>query len=119
MTNDDIAHSKVVHKYFFKASYNKTNKKEYDLQIWQYNVCHTTIIVIKAVIVVVERDGKNKELLAMENIDKTVIVEVAKVLSVINLESKHSWASSNTDIDMTRDLGLINKKKYWRCTGQI
>ena len=32
--NYDTAHSKVAHKYFLKMFYNRTNKKEYDLQIW-------------------------------------------------------------------------------------
>ena len=31
--NYDIAHSKVMHKYFLKAFYKRKNKKEYDLQI--------------------------------------------------------------------------------------
>ena len=37
-------------------------------------------------IVVTERCGKNKELLAMENVDKTTMAEVAKVSSAIDLE---------------------------------
>ncbi len=47
-----------------------------------------------------------------ENIDKTAMVEVAKVLTAIDLESKHSWAINNADIDIARDQGLINIKKY-------
>ena len=37
----------MAHKYFLKAFYNKTNKKEYNLQICQHNVCYTNIIAIK------------------------------------------------------------------------
>ena len=44
---------------------------------------------MKVMIVVAKKDGKNKELLAMENIDKTTIAEVAKVSNAIDLESKH------------------------------
>ena len=31
----DKAHSKAAHKCLFKAFYYRTNKKEYDAQIWQ------------------------------------------------------------------------------------
>ena len=31
IVNYNIAYSKAVHKYFLKAFYNKTNKKEYNL----------------------------------------------------------------------------------------
>ncbi len=85
--NYNIAYSKAVHKYLLKTFYNRINKKEYDLQIRQHNVYNTNIIAIKDVILVVER---GKELLAMENIDKTAIAEVAKVSSAIDLGSKHN-----------------------------
>lgn len=48
----------------------------------------------------------------MENIDKISIAKVAKVLNVINLSSKYSWAISNIDINITRDLELTDIKKY-------
>ena len=32
--NYDITHSKAVYKYFFKVFDNRTNKKEYNTQIW-------------------------------------------------------------------------------------
>ena len=70
-------------------------------------------------IVVVEKNRENKKLLVIENVDKTVIPKVAKVLSVINLENKRSWVISNIDIDIAGDLKLICIKKYWRCTSQI
>ncbi len=112
VVNYDIAHSEAVHKYLLKAFYNKTNKKEYNLQIRQHNVFYRNIITMKDVIAVAEKGRKNKKLLAMENIDKTAMTEVAKMSSTIDLRSKHSWAISNTDIDVVRDLGLINIKKY-------
>ncbi len=71
---------------------------------------------MKDVISVAERDG---ELLAMENVDKTAIAEVAKVSSAIDLGSKHTWEISNADIDVAEDLGLTGMKKYWRRASQI
>ena len=32
--NHDIAYSKMAYKYFLKVFYNRTNKKEYESQIW-------------------------------------------------------------------------------------
>ncbi len=109
MVNYDTAHNKAAYKNFLKAFYNKTNKKEYNSQIRQHNLRHTNIIAMKDVITMAERGG---ELLAMENADKTVIAEVAKVSSAINLGNKHSWAISNADIDVAGDLGLTGIKKY-------
>ncbi len=107
--NYNTAHSEAVHKYLLKAFYNKTNKKEYDLQIRQHNVRHTNIIVMKDVILVVER---GEELLVMENADKTAIAEVVKMSSAIDLRSKHSWAISNANMDAAKDLRLTGIKKY-------
>ena len=61
---------------------------------------------------VVEKDRKNEKLLAMENVDKITKAEVAKVLNLIDLGSKHSWAICNVDMDAARNLGLIGIKKY-------
>ncbi len=88
--NYNTAHNKVAHKYCLKAFSNKTNKKEYNLQIRKHNLCHTNIIAIKNVIAVVKKSEENKVLLTMENVDKTTMTEVAKVSSTIDLESGHS-----------------------------
>lgn len=109
----------MPYKYLFKAFYNRTNKKEYNLQIRLHNVRYTNIIIMKDLIVVTEKSGENKELLAMENANKIEMVEVVKVLSIIDLESKYSWAISNADMHAAGDLGLIGIKKYWRRAGQI
>ena len=45
---------------------------------------------MKNVIAVAEKNGENKELLAIENIDKTAITEVVKVSSAIDFGNKHS-----------------------------
>ena len=49
--NYDIAYSKAAHKYILKAFYNKTNEKEYNAQIWQHNIRHTNLIIIKGMII--------------------------------------------------------------------
>ncbi len=87
MVNYDTTHSEVTHKYLLKAFYNKINKKEYDSQIRHHNVCNPNIIAMKDVIAMAERC---EELLAMENVDKTAIAEIAKVSSAIDFKSKHS-----------------------------
>ena len=45
---------------------------------------------MKYIIAMAKRSGKNKELLAMENADKTAMAEIAKVSSGIDLGSKYS-----------------------------
>ena len=60
----------------------------------------------------VEKNRENKELLAIKNVHKTIIAEIAKVSNAINLKNKHSWTISNADMDIARDLGLIHIKKY-------
>ena len=42
------------------------------------------------VIPAAEKSRENRRLLAIQNIDKTTIVEVAKVLNAINLSNKYS-----------------------------
>ncbi len=66
-----------------------------------------------------KKSWENKELLAMDNAGKTAIAKVAKVLSTIDLGSKYSWAISNSDMHVAKDLGLIGIKKYWRRANQI
>lgn len=112
IVNYDIAHSKAVHKYFFKAFYNRINKKEYNLQIRQHNVRHTNIITIKKILATAEKGRKDEKQLVIENLlDNIAMAEVTKVSSVINLGSKYSWAISNTDIDIAKDLGFTDIKK--------
>ena len=106
--NYNTAYSEAAHKYLLKAFYNRINKKKYDLQIWQHNILYTNIIAIKDVITVAERSRENKELLTMENTDKTAMAEVAKVSDAIDLGSKDSWATSNADMDATGNLRLTS-----------
>lgn len=44
--NYDIAFNEIAYKYFLKAFYEKTNKKEYELQILEYNICYTNVIAM-------------------------------------------------------------------------
>ena len=48
----------------------------------------------------------------MKNADKIAMTDVAKVLNVIDLRNKYSWAISNVNMDAIRDLRLIGIKKY-------
>ena len=41
-------------------------------------------------IAIAEKGGDNKELLAIKNANKTTIAKIAKILSAIDLGSKHS-----------------------------
>ena len=85
-----MAYIKMVYKYLVNTFYNKINKKEYDLQIWQYNIRYTNIIAIKDVKAVAEKSKENKEPLAMENIDKTEIAKVVKRSNAIDLSNKYN-----------------------------
>lgn len=108
MVNDDTAYSKLAYKYFLKTFYNKINKKRYNSQIWQHNTWHTNIMVIKNDIILMEKGRNNKRPLAIKDINKTAIAEIAKVSSAINLEGKHKWAISNSNIDAAKDLRLTD-----------
>ena len=112
VVNYNIAYSKVASKYLLTVFYNKTNKKKYDSQIRHYNIQHTNIIAIKDMIILVEKNRDNEELLVIENVNKTAIAEVVKVLSIINLDNKHGLAISNDDMDATEYLRLIGIEKY-------
>lgn len=70
-------------------------------------------------IILAKKDKKDKKSLAIENIDKTAKAKVAKVSNAIHLDSKYSWAISNSDMDAAKDLKLTEIKKYLKCAGQI
>ena len=109
--NYDTAHSKAAHKYLFKAFYNRTNKKKYDVQIRQYNVRHTNVIAMKDV-VISQKAWEKEGQLVIKNVDKIAQTEVMRTSSLIDLDGKYMWAMSNVDIDTARDLGLTGIKKY-------
>lgn len=67
---------------------------------------------MKNVMVVAKKSRKNKQLLAMKNTNKTIIAELSKLSSTIDLSSKYPQIISNVDMDIARNLGLTNIKKY-------
>ena len=83
VVNYNTAYSKVAHKYFLKVFYNKTNKKEYKSQIWQYNVLHIIIIVMKDVIML--EKAIKKEKLLKSSADRIASAKVAQALSSVDL----------------------------------
>ena len=108
--NYNTVYSKAAHKYFLKAFYNKTNKKEYKLQIWKYNVRHTNIIAMKDVIILEKTRGKKK--LSKGPADTIALAKMALALSLIDLAWRYKWAISKADIETAKQLGLIGIKKY-------
>lgn len=64
----------MAYRYFLKAFYDKTNKKEYKSQIWQHNICHTNIIAMKNLIIL----KKTKEKKRSKNTQNTtVLIKIA------------------------------------------
>lgn len=92
-------------------------KKEYDLQIWQHNVCYTNIIAMKDVIIT--KKAKKKIRLSKGIADITTAAELAQVSSLINLTRQCIWAISNVDLDAAKELRLSDIKKYWRHAWQV
>lgn len=92
------------------------NKKEYNVQIWQYNICHINIILIKDMIIL-ENAREKKKQLVVGNIIKQV--EIAKMSSSIHLNSKYKQAINNANINIVRNLKLIGVKKYKKHIDQI
>ena len=74
LVNYNIAYSKMAYRYFLKVFYDKTNKKEYKLQIWQHNICHTNIIVMKNLIILKKAKEKKRSNSTEET---TVLIEIA------------------------------------------
>ena len=66
---------------------------------------------MKDMIAIAERGRKNKGQLAIKNIKKTAMVEVANMLSTIDLKNKQGQAISNADIDIEGNLGFIGIEK--------
>lgn len=77
----------MPHKYLLKAFYNKINKKEYNLQIWQYNVCHTNKIAIKDLIIL--KKVREKEKLSKSIANTIALVEMAQTLSLVDLTKRY------------------------------
>lgn len=110
VVNQNTAYSKTAYKYYFKFFYNKLNKKEYDLQIRQYNVHHTNIIVIKNAIIL--EKIRKKEKLLKSIINKLVLTKVTQVSSLVDLTRRYKWIMRNADVNIVDKLELTGVKKY-------
>lgn len=115
--NYDTGHNEAAHKYFLKTFYNRTNKKENELQIRQYNVRHTNIIVRKDVIIL--EKTREKEKLSEGPVDTTASAKIAQASSSIDLAWKYGKAISKFDIEAAKKLGPTGVKNYWRRAGQV
>ena len=86
IANYNIAHSKAAYKYLLQVFYNGINKIEYNAQIWQHNVHHTNIIVIKDVII---SEKNREEKILLEDITNIIMpAEVSQVSNPVNLAGK-------------------------------
>ena len=115
--NYNIAYNKVAHKYFFKVFYNKTNKKEHNLQIRQHNVYYTNIIEIKDVIII--EKAKKKKRLSKGITNTTTLAELSQASSLVDFAERYMLAISNADLDAAKKLGLTGIKKHWKHAGQV
>lgn len=95
-------HLRLWYKYFFKAFYNKIIKKEYNSQIWSYNICYTNIIAIKDLIIL--NKIRKKEKLSVSITDTIMLAEIAWALRLYNLVGKDKWAINNIDLDTANKL---------------
>lgn len=63
--------------------------------------------------IILAKKGKdNKKPLVIKNIDKILIAKILKVSNTIDLYNKYNWAISNSNIDVSENLGLTGIKKY-------
>ncbi len=69
--------------------------------------------------VIISEKAREEEILQESIADTTVLAEVARVSSLVDLAWRYNWAMSDADLDAANELGLIGIKKYWRCTGQV
>ena len=108
--NYDTAHSEAAHKYLLKAFYGRTNKKEYESQIFEHNIRHTNVIAMQDAILIAKvpiGSAKKKEIVV-----DTPDAEVTRICSATNLLLKYNWHLDPTDNEAAVDLGLQSVKKY-------
>ena len=99
-----------MHKYLFKVFYRKINKKEYKLQILEYNKYHINLIALQNIILIVKvlvKSAKKKKLIVdMPN------AEIMQVYNTTNILLKYNWHLDPTDNKVTINLRLQSIKKY-------
>ena len=99
-----MAYSEVVHKYLLKTFYGKTNKKKYELQILEHNICYTNVIAMQNTILIVKvpvGSVKKKELVV-----DMLNIEITRVCSTTNVLLKYNWHLNPMDDETTVDLEL-------------
>ena len=62
--------------------------------------------------VIILEKAREKEKLSKGIADTTAPVEIAWVLSLVDLTGRYNWAMSNTNLDAAKKLGLTDMKKY-------
>lgn len=67
---------------------------------------------MKDMIILIENHKDNKKPFIIENEDKTATAKIAELLNAINLNIKYSWAISNSNMDVAKNLRLTIIKKY-------
>ena len=95
-----MVYNKALHKYFLKAFYRKTSKKEYKSQILKHNICHTNVIAILINKILVG-STKKKELVV-----NTPDTKVTQVCSATNILLKYNWHLDPMDNETVVHLGL-------------
>lgn len=80
------------------------------MQIWQYNVRHINIIIIKNKIIFENVREKNKLLVSIADI--IVLAKQLQTFTPIDFTKKLLYLRSNTDIDARKKLKLAGIKKY-------
>lgn len=93
---------------FLQVFYNKTNKKEYDLQIWQYTMRYTNIMAIKDIILL--KKAQEEEKLSKCIVETTLPAKMARASSLVDLARIYKWAMSNVNLDIAEKLGLTDIK---------
>lgn len=117
VVNYNTAYSKAAYNYLLKVFYNKTNKKKYDSQIWQYNVRYINIIATKNIIILGR--VRKKEKLSKNITETTTLAEMPWVSSYINFAWRYRWSMSNVNLDVVKKLKLTGIEKYWKCASQV
>lgn len=63
-------------------------------------------------VIISEKNRKKEENSIKKNADKITLVKVIKTSSLVDLNDRYMQAISNIDINVAKNLGLTNIKKY-------
>ena len=109
MINYDISYSEVAQEHLLKIFYRRTNKKEYEMQNLEHDICYTNVIVIQNVILIakVPFGGVKKKELVIDKSD----IEVKRVYNATNPSLKYNCYLDLADNKVAVVLKLWNIKK--------